>query len=471
MTGNTIVMRENSTFCAGEPFWANACVGNNGRPDYYDYAKGFSEAANLLIKAALHNNGCKYSVDIFIYPICFNMRHSVELRLKGAVELLTKISTSRVPLSPFDLVSSHDIGRIWEYVKSESDKIDKRLGFYIGILDEYILDLADVDATGQVFRYPYNKTKEKHLTEIGNINVAFLYKRFHELEAFLDSFDAFIQELKVEHSWGTYTKNLTRSEILEIARILPSKDKWICPEFKSLKDQLKLKYSISSNELSIAIEKIKNLYRTRNSEFSAPELKFLELIDIEKIIESWVILHPHHNSKEPAENQSIDFSDTEGIAHALALGRQERAELDRICNELVNSLNDDKLSDINAIYETGRSLYPECYPFLVTYYQGEVCAGSYDYPEGRVHLISRLLKRPDFLDSLLRCLYLIGHKDTAETIITKFGLIDSIDWIKDARKNEFFVAPCDRILASCLSMHEKNRIKNKSSKSYGEPEE
>ena len=70
-------MRKNLTFRGGEPFWANACVGENGMPNYYDYAKGFSEGANLLIRAALSNNGCEYPVDTFIYPICFNMRHSV----------------------------------------------------------------------------------------------------------------------------------------------------------------------------------------------------------------------------------------------------------------------------------------------------------------------------------------------------------------------------------------------------------
>lgn len=83
-------MRDNATFREGEPYFANACVGNNGEPDYYHYAKGYSSAANLLIKQTLEDNS-PYPVDTFIYPICFNMRHSVELRLKGAVESLTNI--------------------------------------------------------------------------------------------------------------------------------------------------------------------------------------------------------------------------------------------------------------------------------------------------------------------------------------------------------------------------------------------
>ena len=32
------------------------------------------------------------NVDNLIYPICFNMRHSIELRLKAAIQEIIKIS-------------------------------------------------------------------------------------------------------------------------------------------------------------------------------------------------------------------------------------------------------------------------------------------------------------------------------------------------------------------------------------------
>ncbi|WP_342247873.1 hypothetical protein [Pseudomonas sp. OTU2001] len=77
MAGN-----KNSTFCSSEPTWANACVGNNGSPGYFEYSKGFSTAANLLIDQVLSRK-MDLEIDDLVYPVCFNMRHSVELRGGG----------------------------------------------------------------------------------------------------------------------------------------------------------------------------------------------------------------------------------------------------------------------------------------------------------------------------------------------------------------------------------------------------
>ena len=82
--------RINVTFGRDDPTWANACVGNNGAPSYLDYAKGFSRAANLLIDTVLQDGSVNYYVDELVYPVCFNMRHSVELRLKATITSQTK---------------------------------------------------------------------------------------------------------------------------------------------------------------------------------------------------------------------------------------------------------------------------------------------------------------------------------------------------------------------------------------------
>ena len=40
---------DNKTFTGSGPTWANACVGDNGQPNYIEYSKGYSKAANLLL--------------------------------------------------------------------------------------------------------------------------------------------------------------------------------------------------------------------------------------------------------------------------------------------------------------------------------------------------------------------------------------------------------------------------------------
>lgn len=57
------------------------------------------------------------NVDNLIYPICFNMRHSIELRLKGAIQEIIKISKLKGVSLKFDLCGSHAISytQVFEY--------------------------------------------------------------------------------------------------------------------------------------------------------------------------------------------------------------------------------------------------------------------------------------------------------------------------------------------------------------------
>lgn len=105
--------KSNSTFRGGTPSWSNACVGDNGSPGYWEYSRGFSRAANLLIDLGLKNHGIDHPVDELVYPVCFNMRHSIELRLKGSIESLQILAKFRDKRLEFDFASSHDIGNIW----------------------------------------------------------------------------------------------------------------------------------------------------------------------------------------------------------------------------------------------------------------------------------------------------------------------------------------------------------------------
>ena len=71
----------------------NACVGNNGFPDLPHYAQGFLDAAYTLGELVTLNN-IEYSVDEFIYPIAFNLRHSVELWLMHFTQYLRGIRSA-----------------------------------------------------------------------------------------------------------------------------------------------------------------------------------------------------------------------------------------------------------------------------------------------------------------------------------------------------------------------------------------
>jgi hypothetical protein len=211
---------QNSTFRRASPSWANACVGDNGSPSYVEYAKGFSKAANILIDAVLNDRSTHLTTDLFVYPVCFNMRHSVELRLKGAISALQSLAKCKSIIIAFDFSGSHDIFKIWKFFKNESEKLDNRFRTTNSQLEPTILDIADIDPTGQTFRYPFSTQSTKHLTEIALINFIVLQQKFRALEAKLDELLTLYEWLQLEYNQGPQIR-LQRNEIFVIAEELP----------------------------------------------------------------------------------------------------------------------------------------------------------------------------------------------------------------------------------------------------------
>ena len=205
----TTVAQNNTTFIGGAPTWANACVGENGFPGYWEYAKGFSQAATILIDVVLRGRGLEHSVDEMVYPVCFNMRHSVELRLKGAISELTLIEKCRCRDLQFDFAGSHDIGNIWGFFAEKARAVDDRYEPIISRLDKRVIDIAEVDATGQTFRYPLDTESQKHLVDVSIINFVVLKESFAELEAALDDLHRLSRYLLDEYACGSFTKRLS----------------------------------------------------------------------------------------------------------------------------------------------------------------------------------------------------------------------------------------------------------------------
>jgi hypothetical protein len=245
---------QNATFRGCEPTWANACVGENGYPQIYEYASGFASAANLLLDQVISNEGAALYVDGFIYPICFNMRHSVELFLKSAAASLGELARVRGSAIPkFDMAGSHDLGKIWNYVKKNARSFDQRYHAVIRSLDPYVVDVASVDSTGQVFRYPFDTENKKHLTEISVVNVLVLKKRWSQLEKHLEELSSLCNRLITEYGWGAFTANISRIQLAEIAAALPVRADWRTNAFEVGKEKILKKFKLSGREFSKAL--------------------------------------------------------------------------------------------------------------------------------------------------------------------------------------------------------------------------
>ncbi|NWO06840.1 MAG: hypothetical protein HLX50_14440, partial [Alteromonadaceae bacterium] len=348
----TAMARNNTTFIGSAPTWANACVGENGLPGYWDYAKGFSQAATILIDLVLSERGLEHSVDEMVYPVCFNMRHSVELRLKGAISELILIEKIRCRDLQFDLAGSHDIGNIWSFFAEKARAADDRYDPIIRRLDTKITDFAEVDATGQTFRYPLDNESQKHLVDVAVINFVVLKRSFGELEAALDDLHRLNKYLYDEYRCGSFTKRLSRKNLFEIASFLPPRTTWASDSLSTTKELLKKNFNIGSKELSDSIKLIESHFELAPAiEITIPLLGVEEAY-IEEFFSYWFKHHDLPSDKALIEAEASEWGSGE-MFEAIVKAAKTRAE---VWEAVKSNLTPEKLAGLSALFYFARDL-------------------------------------------------------------------------------------------------------------------
>lgn len=276
----------NRTFSLGEDGFThlNACVGNNGFVDKLTYANGYGKAARLLIDAVIADDVSIF-VDDIVYPICFNARHHIELFLKWAVP---NVEVIRDIPSEIHLSTTHDLDKLFGELDRLCTKTDFRLGFITSRMIEFIKDFCEIDPTGQTFRYPNNKENVRHLEKTPIINILVFRDRYLELTNLIEEFVEATYVLKGEYRTGTFTSKLSRLQIAEIASLLPPHSDWILPEFDLIRLKLRQQFSLTGNDLSRAISKIKG-HREFSSligvELQLPHISENTFLKLQKVID------------------------------------------------------------------------------------------------------------------------------------------------------------------------------------------
>lgn len=245
---------ENDTFRSGDEFHFNACVGQNGINTIDTYGYGYDEGTKKLIEAAIEDFS-----DFLILPIVFMARHRIELFLKRNIRITEEycsiISNSRIYDSKMQ--EKHDLQKLWEYLKWLCEK-DKRLQETLTTLEPFVVDYFKVDLTGQTFRYPFSLMGEHHLDNLYHINLLIFRDRYLGMSAQMENMDYIAPTILYEYQQGTFTNALSRWDIETISKKLPPEREWNRPSFDTVRNKLKEEYNLSSNQLSKAINIIKN---------------------------------------------------------------------------------------------------------------------------------------------------------------------------------------------------------------------
>lgn len=412
--------KENATFKGDEPTWANACVGENGNPQIIEYASGFASAANVLLDAVIENQGTNFYVDVFICPICFNMRHAVELFLKASVNHLTRIANIRgSKIQKFDVIESHDLERIWEHVKIVALVADKRYAPAIAALEEYVIDIATVDATGQVFRYPFDTENQKHLTDLAVINAVVLKSRFKVLEERLHQLNRLNEHLLAEYAWGSFTAHLSRVQLLELATELPKREKWKEPSFDAKKASLQTEYELSSNEFCKALNIIQRRHEMASLIGITVEIPGIDLQGLHAFIEVWSKMHDIEEVRNPPP-LSFDVVEFEGV---FPSGIEAWHVIRLQCRDaLTDAVNPDCFAALRALFYFHREApYSEVFDLLLKNYRQEA-ANHLAYPDVYKNDALHLLSKNNALENILNSLNFLGQTKLLNSAIEHYGL-------------------------------------------------
>ena len=322
-----------------------ACVGENGGTDNFDIREGFKSSVEIMIKAV--ENGA-YE-DTMIYPVVYNIRHSIELSMKIVIEYLLYMYEFRnASFSPEDKkkIYTHDIETLDEIIQKYYS-FDHRIKEKYDKVHPYLNDYY-FDKKGDVFKYETDHNGKPHLIKLGISSISYdvLKRKYNEMMSLFDNLIFEVMYLCKEYSMGTFTKHLSREDIRDIAKMLPLRKNWCNDEFSIVKEEIKKKYSIGSKEFSDALNIIQN--HCEFCTYIGMEIK-IGAIE-EKELREYAKFVMEMNGEDLFSNE---VSSKSGDMSGICLGEIQKKARKRM--ELSEGISDETLGLLMMFREYGRT--------------------------------------------------------------------------------------------------------------------
>lgn len=300
-----------------------ACVGENGGTDNFDIREGFKSSVIIMIEAV--ENGA-YE-DTLIYPVVYNIRHSIELSLKIILEkMLCICGFKNISFPDRNRMYTHDISILDEIIKKYYS-VDKRIVKYYNQVSPYLQDYY-FDTKGDAFKYETDHTGNPHLIKWGISSISYdvLKKKYIEMMKIFDDLVFEAMYLCGEYGVGTFTKNLSREDIKDIAKMLPPREQWRDEIFSACKEKIKNKYLIGSKEFSNALNIIQG--HMEFCTYIGMEIKLGEIAENELCEYVKLVMGMNGDRLYEKETKTQAYSGNE-LLSKLRVDAQKRAELSK----------------------------------------------------------------------------------------------------------------------------------------------
>ena len=249
---------------------------------------------------------------------------------------------------------NHDIDSHWQHLCSHKVG-DETLRKLLSELEPYVKSLASIDDDGQQLRYSKDRDVQKSLKEKPLANIEVIRESLTELQKILKAIKYRVLEFCRERNTGSFTRECSRKDLQQIAKMLPPRKNWDTEAFSKAKEAIANRYSLSGKKFSAALTVIENCRQMRPQIGLESTLQHLTDDHVKSVVEHWSKCHPPRESRD---GLGIDyFSSRDLRARLQAVDPYVEAS-----KALSQELSPDEVADFETIYYLGRDGYfPEYY--------------------------------------------------------------------------------------------------------------
>lgn len=329
----------------------NACIGPQG--DEENYVDGYLDAALALANLILEKE-MFVARDTLVLPILYNARHGVELSLKFAMTRLFEEGLLKVSHAV-----NHDIASHLQHLQGASIG-DEAIQWHLCELQPYITSLASVDDDGQQLRYATDVDGKRSLEDKPLANIHVIRDSLVALRKVLGDLKNHVLRLCMENSLGTHTDECSRTDLLNIARMLPPRTEWNADAFTMAKQRVQERYKLSGRKFSAAVDAIQ-ANREMNAQLGVEAvLTHLTDANARMLIDKWSTVHPVRRTTD--QGLGLDFFGKRNWEETRSYF-ERKADA---CNAILQTLSPEEIADADTIYYLGRDRHlPEQYDSLL----------------------------------------------------------------------------------------------------------
>lgn len=181
----------------------NACF-NFTSDVHFGYVHGFKRGGDALV-AYVEEKGD--SIDMLVYPICFNYRHYLEITLKDLVETCFDILEKTGSRKERGILErEHDLSKIWLLLQEQlillrkvvdmKESIDQFYKDAFPKIDKFIKEFTQIDPGSFTFRYSKDRKGINSIPRnVRSLNIFTLRDELGVVYEYLYSFDLYLSSI------------------------------------------------------------------------------------------------------------------------------------------------------------------------------------------------------------------------------------------------------------------------------------